>query len=64
MDKLGPLRTAYSGQVIGAVVDALGLNRGALRSRTARRFFGGRTVSEDKRTEFLRELGEILIDRG
>ena len=63
MDKLGPLGTAYSSQVIGAVVDALGLNRGVLRSRTARRFFDGRAVSEDKRTEILRELGEILIER-
>lgn len=64
MDKLGPLGAAYSGQVIGAVVDALGLNRGVLRSRTARRFFDGRAVSEDKRKEILGELGEILIDRG
>ena len=64
MDRLGPLGDAYSGQVIGAVVDALGLNEGVLKSRTARRYFDGRTVSEHKRAEILKGLGEILIERG
>ena len=64
MDRLGPLGDAYSGQVIGALVEALGLNEGVLRSRTARRFFDGRTVSEYKRVEILKGLGEILIERG
>ena len=64
MDKLGPLGGAYSGQVIGAVVEALGLDLGVLRDRTARRFFDGRPVSEDSRKKILEGLGKALIDRG
>ncbi len=64
MDRLGPLKRAYSGQVIGAVVEALGLGQGVLRSRTARRFFDGRPVSDYSRKEILEGLGEALVDRG
>ena len=64
MDKLGPLRRAYSGQVVGAVVEALGLDQGVLRGRTARRFFDGRPVSDYSRKEILEGLGEALVDRG
>ena len=64
MDKLGPLRRAYSGQVIGAVVEALGLDQGVLRGRTARRFFDGRPVSDYSRKEILEGLGKGLVDRG
>ena len=64
MNSLGPLGGAYSGQVIGAVVKALGLDGGVLGYRTARRFFDGRTVSEYSRREILEGLGKALIDRG
>ena len=64
MDKLGPLRRTYSGQVVGAVVEALGLDQGVLRGRTARRFFDGRPVNDYSRKEILEGLAEALVDRG
>ena len=64
MERQGPLGGAYSGQVIGAVVRALGFERGVLSGRTAKRFFDGRTVKESNRKEIIEELGKALIDRG
>ena len=64
MGDLGPLENAYSVQVIGAIVRALGLDQGVLSDRTARRFFDGRTVSEYSRKQILRGLGTALVDRG
>ena len=63
MVKQGPLGGAYSSQVIGAVVEALGIDQGVLKTRTAKRYFEGRTVSESKRQEIVEELGQVLIDR-
>ena len=64
MEKFGPLGGAYSGQVIGAVVKALGLDRGLLNDKTARRFFDGRPVSEYSRKKIIEELGKVLVDHG
>ena len=64
MDKFGPLGGAYSGQVIGEAVKALGLDRGLLSDKTARRFFDGRPVSEYSRKRIIEELGRVLVDRG
>ena len=63
MSKQSTLGGAYSGQVIGAVVEALGLDRGLLKDKTAQRYFGGSTVKESNRKEIIEELGKVLIDR-
>jgi len=55
---------AYSGRIIGAVVDALDLDEGVLTRRTARRFFQGRSINEHNRSEIFKALGEALVDRG
>ena len=54
----------YSAQIIGAVVKALDLDRGTLTSRTARRFFAGKPVSEKSQAEIFEALSEATIKLG
>ena len=60
----GSFPLAYSGRIIGAVVDTLDLDDGVLTTRTARRFFQGRSINEHNRSEIFKALGEALVDRG
>ena len=53
-----------SGEIIGVVVEALDLDHGALKERTARRFFRGEQISERKRTEIFEALGETVVSLG
>ena len=65
---------AYSGQIIGAVVKALDLDRSVpmahdhyrsvLKGRTAQRFFAGCSVNEYNHKEIIKALGEALVARG
>ena len=59
-----PMLPVYSGQVIGAVVEALNLDHPVLKERTARRFFAGRSVSEYSHAQILRALGQVLVETG
>ena len=61
---LGPLPTANSVEIIGAIVGALRLDDGVLTRRTARRFFQGQLISEQSQEEIFLALGEALVDRG
>ena len=61
---LGPLPTANSAVIIGAIVGALRLDDGVLTTRTAKRFFHGRLISEDYQSEIFLALGEALVERG
>ena len=54
----------YSGQVLGAVVDALDVGDGVLADKTAKRMFAGRSVSERSRKERLEALGQELVGLG
>ena len=53
-----------SGEIIGVVVEALDLDHGVLKERTARRFFRGEQISERKRTEIFQALGETVVSLG
>ena len=61
---LGSLPTASSAEIIGTIVDALRLDDDVLTSRTAKRFFQGRSISEHNEAEIFLELGEALVERG
>ena len=54
----------YSGQILGAVVDTLGVGDGVLADKTAKRMFAGRSVSERSRKERLEALGQELVGLG
>lgn len=54
----------YSGQILGAVVDALDVGEGVLADKSAKRMFSGRSVSETSRKAILRALGQALVDLG
>ena len=54
----------YSGQVLGAVVDALDVGEGVLTDKTAKRMFAGRSVNASSRKERLKALGEEIVDLG
>ena len=60
----GPLPTANSSLILGAIVDVLGLDDGFLTTRTASRFFQGRSISEDNQADIFLALGEALVQRG
>ena len=62
--RLGVLRRARSGRVLGAVAKALGAETPILRDKTAKRFFAGEMVSEDKRRALFEELAGALVDSG
>ena len=59
-----PMLSVYSGQIIGAVVDALNIRHDILDGRTAKRFFAGEPVNEHNHTEILLAIGEVLVERG
>ena len=54
----------YSGQILGAVVDALDVGDGVLADKTAKRMFAGRSVTTASRKERLRALGQEMVDLG
>lgn len=54
----------YSGQILGAVVNALDVGEGVLADKTAKRMFAGRSVSEYSRKERLVALAQALVDLG
>lgn len=54
----------YSGQVLGALVDAMKLGENVLTDKTAKRFFASGNASEYKKREVLHELGQALVDLG
>ena len=54
----------YSGQILGAVVDALNVGEGVLAGKTAKRMFSGRSVSEYSRKEVLEAVGQAMVDLG
>ena len=60
----GSFPVAYSGRIIGAIVNALDLDDGVLTTRTARRFFQGQSINEHSRSDIFRALGEILAGQG
>ena len=59
-----PMLSVYSGQIIGAVVDALNIRHDILDGRTAKRFFAGEPVNEHNHTEILLAIGEVLVQKG
>ena len=63
-ENLTPVLPVYSGQVTGAVVKALNLDHGALKSKTARRFFAGRSVSEHSHGQIFEAIGQVLVETG
>ena len=63
-ENMRPLLTVYSGQIIGAVVKALDIDHEVLNSRTARRFFDGRSVHEHNYKQIFLALGEALVEGG
>lgn len=54
----------YSGQILGAVVEALDVGKGVLADKTAKRMFAGRPVSERSKSERLKALGQEMLDLG
>ena len=54
----------YSGQILGAVVDALDVGEGVLADKPANRMFSGRSVSETSRKAVFEALGQALVDLG
>ena len=60
----GPLTTVNSPVILGAIVDALRLDDSFLTTRTASRFFQGRSISEDNQADIFLALGEALVQRG
>ena len=60
----GGFRGLYSGQILGALVDAMDLGESVLTDRTAKRLFASGNASEYKRREVLQELGQVLVDLG
>lgn len=63
-ENMRPLLTVYSGQIIGAMVNALDIDHEVLNSRTARRFFDGRPVNDHNYNQIFLALGEVLVERG
>ena len=61
---LGPLARAYSGQVMGAVVDAFGTGNAFLKGKTARRFFAGHTCTDANRRQVFEAVAGLLLDAG
>lgn len=61
---VGPFGDVYSGRIMRAVVDALDIDSEELRNRTARRFYGGTSISEYSRSQFFEAFGQALIERG
>ena len=70
----GPSGYPYSGQIVGAVVKALDLDRSVpeahydyrsvLKGKTARRYFAGCSVNKYNHVEIFRSLGKALVTRG
>jgi len=54
----------YSGQIIGAVVEALDIKDEVLTNRTAKRYYSGITVSEYSLRQIYITLGKRLVDLG
>ena len=54
----------HSGQILGAVVNALDVGEGVLADKTSKRMFAGRSVSEYSRKERLVALAQALVDLG
>ena len=54
----------YSGQIIGAIVDALDVGEGVLTDKTAKRMFAGRSVNGNSRKERLKALGQEIVNLG
>ncbi len=59
-----PLGGLYSGRILRAVVQSLGVQDEVLGDRTARRFFSGQHVDEHNRNQIFDALGQALITRG
>ena len=59
-----PMLSVYSGQIIGAIVDALNICHDILDGRTAKRFFAGEPINEYNHTEILLAIGEVLVEKG
>ena len=59
-----PILTVYSGEIIGAVVDALGLDHGLLKAKTARRFFSGKSVSDHSSSQIYGAIAQVLVEAG
>ncbi|MFA4835347.1 MAG: hypothetical protein WC749_04665 [Dehalococcoidia bacterium] len=61
-DSRGEFRTIpYSGQIIGAIVEALDINDEVLTARTAKRYYSGTTVSEYSLSQIFVALGKRLV---
>lgn len=54
----------YSGQIIGAIVEALDIKDEVLTDRTAKRYYLGTTVSEYRLKQIYITLGKKLVDLG
>ena len=54
----------YSGQIIGAIVEALDIKDEILTDKTAKRYYSGRTVSEYSLRQIYVALGKRLVDLG
>lgn len=54
----------YSGQIIGAIVDALDIKDEILTDKTAKRYYSGITISEYSLRQIYVTLGQRLIDLG
>lgn len=54
----------YSGQIIGAIVEALDIKDEVLTNRTAKRYYSGKTVSEYSLRQIYITLGKRLVDLG
>lgn len=61
---MGPLARAYSGQVMGAVVNAFGTGNAFLKGKTARRFFAGHTCTDANRRQVFDAVAGLLLDAG
>ena len=55
-----PYKAPFSGPVIGAIVKALGLQDDVLQSKTAKRYFSGKRVKDDKKHEICAAVGKAL----
>lgn len=54
----------YSGQIIGAIVEALDIRDEVLTDRTARRYYSGTTISEYSLRQIYITLGKRFVDLG
>ena len=59
-EQLGP-NLPSSGQILGVMVGWLGIKNPMLQDRTARRYFAGQSILEDRKKEIIAAIAESIL---